>query len=388
MRKSKIFALLLVSALTFQIKAEGVYDAVGAAAEKTINQMTASAETAGIKSIAFLGFKNDRNLFDPEFRAALSANPGRFSFYTRNEDELGRLAEEIEFGEKRADIMKSETIQKFGRVNGVQAFLYGRIIEKGRNKNGYYVFKVSLTLSEIETGRDIWGGIVTGVYRPQEELKTATPEVTKAAIDAGKQLNNKLQLAKHNLPESNIFILPFLGKDAGAVSNIIISEIDEHSDGKIAVYANTRLIDSLDLDDINADVNGNMATLSSRQLKNLSEKLINEYNINPKAMSGGKYGDSKVNTYLQGTITNVYMDDKDNTQKLIINVQIRNLKNNKLMWSETVEGEYELPLTSEQEITKLWKDNKMLIMIGGGIIALLIIVILIMTFSRSMSRVR
>ena len=388
MKKSKIFALLIVFAMSFQVRAEGIYDAVKAAAEKTVNQMTATAETAGIKNIAFLGFKNDRSQFDPEFRAALSASPGRFSFYTRNEEELDRLAGEIEFGEKRGDIMKSDTIQKFGRVNGVQALLYGRIVEIGLNNNGYYVFKVSLTLSEIETGRDAWGGLITGVYRPQEELKTVTPEVTKAAIDAGKQLNNKLQLAKNNLPECNIFVVPFLGKDAGAVSNIIISELDEHSGGRIAVYANTRLLDSLDIDDINSDVNGNMATLSSRQLKELSEKLINEYNINPKAMSGGKYGDSRVNAYLQGSITNVYLDKKDHTQKLIINVQLRNLKNNKLMWSETVEGEYELPMTSEQTIIKMWKENKMLIMIGGGVIALLILIILFMIFSRSMSRVR
>ena len=388
MKKGKLFVLLIVFAMAFQVSAEGTYDAVKAAAEKTINQMTAVSGTAGIRSIAFLGFKNDRNQFDPEFRGALSANPGRFSFYTRNEDELGRLAGEIEFGEKRGDIMKSDTIQKFGRVNGVQALLYGRIIEKGRNHNGYYIFKISLTLSEIETGRDLWGGVITGVFRPQEAVVTATPEVTKAAIDAGKQLNDRLMLAKNNLPECNIFVLPFLGKNAAAVSNLIISELDEHSGGRIAVYANTRLLDSLDLDDITADVAGNMATLSSTQLKQLSDKLINEYNINPKAMSGGKYGSDRVNTYMQGTITNVYMDEKDNTQKLIINVQVRNLKNNKIIWSETVEGEYELPLTSEQEITKLWKDNKMLIMIGGGIIAFLIIVILIMIFSRSMSRVR
>ena len=388
MKKVKLFVLLIVFAMAFQVSAEGTYDAVKAAAEKTINQMTAVSGTAGIRSIAFLGFGNDSNRFDPEFRAALSANPGRFSFYTRNEEELGRLAGEIEFGEKRGDIMKSDTIQKFGRVNGVQALLYGRIIEEGRNKNGYYIFKISLTLSEIETGRDLWGGVITGVFRPQEAVETATPEVTKAAIDAGKQLNDRLMLAINNLPECNIFVLPFLGKNAPAVSSLIISELDEHSGGRIAVYANTRLLDSLDLDDITADVGGNMATLSSNQLKQLSDKLINEYNINPKAMSGGKYGSDRVNTYMQGTITNVYMDEKDHTQKLIINVQVRNLKNNKIIWSETVEGEYELPLTSEQEITKLWKDNKMLIMIGGGIIALLIIVILIMVFSRSMSRVR
>ena len=58
------------------------------------------------------------------------------------------------------------------------------------------------------------------------------------------------------------------------------------------------------------------------------------------------------------------------------------------MWSETVEGEYEIQLTSEQTINKYWTENKTLIFIIGGIILVIIIIIIFLIFSRHMSRVR
>ncbi len=80
MIKFKITALLFIFCLVLQANSDGIYDAVNSAADKTVNQMTAAGGTSGIKNIAFLGFKNDRNQFTPEFRAALSSHPGRFSF--------------------------------------------------------------------------------------------------------------------------------------------------------------------------------------------------------------------------------------------------------------------------------------------------------------------
>ena len=53
--------------------------------------------------------------------------------------------------------MDAETIQKFGRIEGIQAILYGRVWDQNANLWGSLgQVKVSVNLAEVETGEILW----------------------------------------------------------------------------------------------------------------------------------------------------------------------------------------------------------------------------------------
>jgi len=90
-----------------------------------------------------------------------------YSLYTRSDDTWNTLLAEIEWGVTREDVMTPETVQKFGRIAGVQAIVYGRIWDRDTNMWSMRGrVKMSVYLAEVETGRILWssGPIETEAY--------------------------------------------------------------------------------------------------------------------------------------------------------------------------------------------------------------------------------
>ncbi len=397
--KIRITALIVVAVLmvfgTFTYGQQAMIDrAVDAAATKTINDLTRSSQTAGIKSIAFFGLKGGEGHYSSLFQAAMAKSSSRFTFYTRDEKLWDKLVGEIEFGEKREDVMSKESVQKFGKISGVQAYMYGRVLEADINSDGNAVFRVSLTLSEVETGRFIWGGQITGVSRKVSLPIKVPMNVLQAAIDAGKKLNDDLMFQKTSLPECNIFVVPFLGEDAKGLFDPVISEIKRNFGTKVSFYADPDKLDFLRLDDIKSDINGNTPTYTSKQLTELMQKLQQAYNTNPNAIMSGKFGKDKVNAYLQVIVTNVerLKEGGFRITRIAINAQLRDLSNNRLLWSKNVIGEYKQELTLLERIKDFWKDNSnwliIVLCIVGGLIVLVAGGVLFIIFLRMITRPR
>jgi len=144
-----ILAVVMSVTNTFAASREIDYAAEDAAV-KTIQELT--DRNISIRNIAFLGLSNDKGDLTSVFRSGLLRVPGMYSFFTRDDKEFDLLISEIEFGERREDVMDQTTIKKFGNIKGVDALLYGKVLEAAvEGKNG--IARVTLTLGDVETLR-------------------------------------------------------------------------------------------------------------------------------------------------------------------------------------------------------------------------------------------
>jgi hypothetical protein len=72
------------------------------------------------------------------------------------DDEWNRLLDEIAMGQRVGDTMDAATIQKFGRIQGVQGLITGKVVSVTKDGDDTKV-RVSLRAFEVETGRQLWG---------------------------------------------------------------------------------------------------------------------------------------------------------------------------------------------------------------------------------------
>jgi len=77
--------------------------------------------------------------------------------YTRMDSEWNALLGEIAWGQSYGDTMDPATVQKFGRIQGVQGLIMARV--SGLDPYGKDDVKIRFTIQvfEVETGRLLWG---------------------------------------------------------------------------------------------------------------------------------------------------------------------------------------------------------------------------------------
>jgi Peptidoglycan-synthase activator LpoB len=394
----KTFALtigILVSGIVVSAQQQLVDEAVTDAGAKTIIDMASNSQTTGIKSIAFLGLKNDSGYYSSVFRAALTNATKRFSFYNRGEKLWDRLVGEIEFGERREDVMNKATIKKFGKIEGVQALMIGKVLEAAVDDDNVARFRVSLSLVEVETGRFIWGGNITGFAQKTRIFKPVSKYINDAAIDAGKRINNDLSLLKAKLKDKykkpfNVFIMPLQGEIGLSVYDSVSSELCRNFGNEMNFFGETSKVGKLYLGDLQSGVKDQMPTYSSKQLQVLMSRLERLYNINRDAVNNGIYGKDRINAYLYGIVTNTHIDTRMFSQKQMVSItiQIRDLKSNEVYWSANVTGESEIPV-DVWECFKDWVENNTVwSIVIGSILGGIILIFLLFMAIRSMSRPR
>lgn len=129
------------------------------AAEQSVEKITpALAQTSfkGVKNVAVVPLRGDMDGYITE-RVRDSVTHTPYSLFTRSDSAWDLLLKEIEWGAKREDIMNPETIKKFGRIEGVDAILYGIVWDDTVSLwsiRGHV--KMSLILADVETGQELW----------------------------------------------------------------------------------------------------------------------------------------------------------------------------------------------------------------------------------------
>ncbi len=83
--------------------------------------------------------------------------PQGLELYTRTDAEWDSLLKEIAWGENFGDTMDAATIQKFGRVKGVEALVFPRLLGIAKTPSGGVKLRLNAQVFEIETGRQLWG---------------------------------------------------------------------------------------------------------------------------------------------------------------------------------------------------------------------------------------
>ncbi len=146
--------------------ARGAYltdKAIEAAALEAVSQID-TAKLGDVKSVAVLPLWND----DDDGYAA-DVVKGRLTstglqVLVRGEKEWGALLDEIKWNVKREDVMDASTVQRFGKIKGCDAVLYGTVREVSRSLWGFRgSARLSLHIADVETGQIVWSsGTVEG----------------------------------------------------------------------------------------------------------------------------------------------------------------------------------------------------------------------------------
>lgn len=150
---------------------------------------------------------------------------GPYRVMERSEAAWTNLLSEMEWDELREDVMNPETLQRFGRIEGCDAVLYGTIRECAVYPDKRQaVTRLNLTLGVVETGQAIWS---SGEIRKAKVIAVAlvppvdiNPALARAVNRAARQAAEQLQAKA--LGTGSFAFFPLEGKDPdGYVSGVL-----------------------------------------------------------------------------------------------------------------------------------------------------------------------
>jgi len=95
------------------------------------------------------------------------------SVMVRTDEEWNRLLGEIEWNTLREDIMNPQTVQKFGKIEGCDAILYGTVRQRSVNQWTFRaIVRMTVNLADVETGKIAWSSapITSSVWLEWPEI--------------------------------------------------------------------------------------------------------------------------------------------------------------------------------------------------------------------------
>jgi hypothetical protein len=335
--------------------------------------------------VAFLGlFGPDRDLASV-FRAGLLRYPGAYQFYTRNEKEWNVLISEIEFGDRREDVMDKGTIQEFGQVKGVETLLYGEVREATVDADGTGVVRVVLSAADVETGEILWSGMIEGKY----ETAVAPPEVSKqlreAAIAAGSEAAEKLTANADKLADAKVYLLPLQGRSdqTAGISDIVLTELVQADVDSVEFFkprvdaGDMRIVNRIAAELTGEDGIGDSVRQFARIQKQLDQLYEQEDAVAPED-SEPKYA------VLVAKVTE--LKDADGNASVALTLEIQDLGNQmQSLWAANVRGEVEKGKIDDikDEALGLLTVRNIAIAVGA-----LVALVIIWRFMRLMTRAR
>jgi len=109
-----------------------------------------------VVNVAIVPFRDDTgdSYVTSMVEAQVTNSP--YKVFERNDDRLNIIFEEIAWNDDQADVMNPETIQKFGKVEGVDAVLYGVVWDQANSLWSLQRrVKMTATLADVETGQTL-----------------------------------------------------------------------------------------------------------------------------------------------------------------------------------------------------------------------------------------
>lgn len=335
-----------------------------------------------LKRIAFVGLSGDKNLVKPSFQAGLiGKGSGSVEFFTRDDNEWSILLNEVEFGDLRGDVMDKATIEKFGgTIKGVQAYLYGKVLEAGNSESGA-IFRASMTMAEISTGKILWSGIVEGVaVRPSEPVDI-DERVIRASISAGKEIARGFSESASVNSVGEVFVFPLIGADGSGnqLSDIVVGELAGDPGRGFSIYANPLAADISNVKDLAVELAGGSAYVSEN---------ISSFERDVRGIFGASGSDSgRRPAYLVCVIKNISRSPDGLGSSVFVNAALRSLDDNRVLWAKTVEGRFK-EVSTDSEIKGFFAKHKMLSLAAVAALLALGAVVGIFMFWRMMTGAR
>lgn len=325
MKNMKWMMGILVAVAAF---AQAANRAVDYAAEDAAFSTVVALRESNVEAqrIAVLPLTGDRDGLSMLLRSELVRYSDYYEFYVRDDAEWNKLLSEIEFGDRRGDVMDPSTIQKFGNVKGVDAILYGSIREATAEQNGDGLVRINLMLADVETGRQLWAGMIEGEYA---QLNAPDAKLQRAAIASAEAAAKEFANAKSRLGELDILIFPLV-KDRTDFSDIVSTPFVNQSDSSIRFFKDLGLqkgqrkvldmvkgskSDSAGIPDV-------LNLLSSLGAAGLIEDAAPVAEERPKAVLIGRFG---------------AMTEDALTASLPLNLTLADAESGQVLWSANVE---------------------------------------------------
>lgn len=154
---------------------------------------------------------------------------GRYRIMERSDPAWDNLLSEIEWSDKREDIMNQATLQQFGRIVGCDAVVYGTVRECKVYPDSYQaVTRLSLTLGVVETGEAKWssGEIkqVKVVPGPMEFTGAMDSLLAEAISQACQKAAGSLQASGAGV--NGFVVFPLRGQDGdGYIRGVLQSSL-------------------------------------------------------------------------------------------------------------------------------------------------------------------
>lgn len=256
---------------------------------------------------------------------------------------------EVEWDERKEDMLDPSTLDKFGKLKSTQWLLYGTVREARDSGRMVYV-ELELHLSSIETKQHMWGDLVA--YRFYRD------EGVTGIINLDTELRNTLR-------------------------NMLVEGVDSiKSNAKLAGVENVAIAP------ISGDIDG--------YVRSLSEDVLAQTNLMPVRLSAGTIGEARqslrdnpnqADAILTGAVRDLSRT-LDSTQLLKavyeinaeVQLRIESVKDGSVLWSQT----FAVTNTEVEEETE-WdfiKRNKLNLALVGGAAVLFILFLFFLNATR------
>lgn len=164
------------------VNSEMAKDAGNEAIQKLLTEFLGQADLK-LKTFAVLPLATDVDgtYFTDRVRdqfTLIGKSSGR-ELYTRMDSEWENILAEIGWGQKFNDTMDPASVQKFGRIQGVQGLITGRLVSVQRDGDDVKV-RFGLRAFEVETGRVLWGNETVATAKSGQFISANTVKTAKA----------------------------------------------------------------------------------------------------------------------------------------------------------------------------------------------------------------
>lgn len=222
--------LLLVGSAKADLK-RALDQTISEAAQEAVKKLN-ETKFEDIKNIAILPLWGQGDAETKSYIASTIQSQiigGPYNVMERDTDAWEKLLSEIKWDTLREDVMNQETVQRFGRVEGCDAIVYGTVRECASDPvTNSAVTRLTLRLGIVETGEAKWSsGEIKKVRIVSPDMK-ALPPLDSALVKA-------INLAAENAAESlkgkslnieSFALFPLLGKEEGSyVSDVLQSQL-------------------------------------------------------------------------------------------------------------------------------------------------------------------
>ena len=337
--------LALVRADTIDVR-QALQNAVEEAS-KSLSQSVVDRK----KTISILPIAGDQELYvEGLLKNAITAS-GLTYVEGANDPFWHAIMAEVEWDERKEDMLDPSTIDKFGKLKSTQWLLYGNLRE-ARDAGGMVYVELELHLSSIETKEHIWGDLVSQRYYRDKGVT--------GIIDLDTEVRNTLR--------------------------------EMLSDGTASLQASARLqsVDRVAIAPVAGDVDG--------YIRSLTEDMLAGTSLTPVRLSANTLGEVRQNlrdnpvgadAILTGAVRDLSrtLDSSQPLKEIYeinaeIQLRIESAKDGAVLWSDT----FSVTTTDVEEQTE-WEfvnDNKMLVLaVVGGFVFFVMFLLFLKATRRS-----